>query len=334
MVDSIVISSRVRLARNIYDLPFPNKLCDFESAMGVSKAIFEILGEDYEYRRLKNLTNNQCLMLLESHTISKELIGNKDISGYAKSSDGTITIMINEEDHLREQCILSGFQLKKCYEKLNQIDNQILDNIDIAFSKKLGFLTSCPTNVGTGMRASVMMFLPALTFNGSIKQLIESLEQNGLTVRGLFGEDSSCDGYFYQISNKYTLGISEQETLDLVEKHIKIIIDMEEKARKTLLSINESVIMDMCYRAYGILTNSYVLSVNECVELLSKLRFGIVLNLFKFRNASIIDELYTTVQPAHLMDYYNLDLSLKEQDIFRAKFVSENLENKLIKGVR
>ncbi len=333
MLSSIVISSRIRLARNLYDLPFPNKLCDFESASNVSKAIFEILGEDYEYRRLKNLSNNQCLLLLESHEISKELIGNKDIAGYAKSPDGQITIMINEEDHLREQCIIKGFDLKRCYEKISKIDDMILDRIDIAFSKELGFLTSCPTNVGTGMRASVMLFLPALTLNGAMKQLIESLNQNGITVRGLYGENSSCSGYFYQISNKYTLGLSEEDIIEMVEKNVKKIIEMEETARKTLQSVNESVIIDMSYRAYGILTNSYTISTEECLQLLSKLRFGIVLGLVKFKNPSIIDELYTNIEPAHLMDYYSLELSPKEQGIFRAKYIYENLENKLIKGV-
>lgn len=333
MLDSIVISSRVRLARNILDLPFPNKLCDFESATGVSKAVFAVLGEDYEYRRLKTLTNNQCLKLLESHTISKELIDNKDISGYAKSGDGQITIMINEEDHLREQCIVKGFNLRSCFSKLNIIDNKLLNNLDVAFSKKFGFLTACPTNIGTGMRASVMLFLPALTMNGAMKQLIESLSQNGLTVRGLFGEDSSCEGYFYQISNKYTLGLSEEDILAMVEKNVKFVIEMEEKARKTLSSLNKDVIIDMCYRAYGTLTNSYILSSGECIGLLSKLRFGVALGVIKFKNASLIDELYTSIQPAHLQDYYSLDLSPKEQDIFRAKFVCESLENKLIKGV-
>lgn len=333
MINSIVISSRVRLARNLYDLPFPNKLCDFESAHNISKAIFEILGEDYEFRKLKNLSNNQCLLLLESHEISKELIGNKDIAGYAKSPDGQITIMINEEDHLREQCIINGFELKKCYQKLSDIDDIILNKIDIAFSKELGFLTACPTNVGTGMRASVMMFLPALTLNGAIKQIIDSLEQKGITVRGLYGENSSCSGYFYQISNKFTLGLSEEEIIEMVEKNVNKIIEMEETARKTLQNVNESVIIDMSYRAYGILTNSYTISTDECIELLSKLRFGVVLGLVKFKNPCIIDELYTNVQPAHLMDYYSLELTPKEQDIFRAKYIYENLDNKLIKGV-
>ena len=333
MINSIVISSRVRLARNISNLPFPNKLCDFESASSISKAIFEILGEDYEFRSLKNLTNNQCLSLLESHIISKELIGNKDISSYAKSSDDKIIIMINEEDHLREQCILSGFQLKKCYEMINDIDNQILAKIDVAFSKKFGFLTSCPTNVGTGMRASVMLFLPALTMNGVMNQLIESLNQNGITVRGLFGEDSTCDGYFYQLSNKYTLGLSEEEIVEMVEKNVSKIIEMEEQARNTLKNMNRSVILDMVYRAYGVLTNCYLLSTNECIDLLSKIRFGIVLGLIKFKDSQIIDDLYTTIQPAHIMEYYSLDMSTKEQDVFRAKFVGENLEGKLIKGV-
>ena len=297
MLDPIVISSRIRLARNFHDLPFPNKLSDLESATSVSKAIFAILGDDFEFRRLKHMDANSCLMLLEDHTISKELIDNKDISGYAMSPDGHITVMI------------------------------------MAYSKELGFLTSCPTNVGTGMRASVMLFLPALSFNGVMKQLIETLSQNGLVVRGLFGEDSACEGYFYQISNRYTLGLSEKEIIDLVTKNVSKIIEMEEKSRKTLKQVNKNVILDMCYRAYGVLTNSYMMPLDEAIMQLSKLRFGVVLGLVKFKNPKIIDELYTTIQPAHLMDYYSLDLSPLEQSIFRAKYLSENLENKLIKGV-
>lgn len=333
MLDPIVISSRIRLARNFHDLPFPNKLSDLESATSVSKAIFAILGDDFEFRRLKHMDANSCLMLLEDHTISKELIDNKDISGYAISPDGHITVMINEEDHLRLQCILKEFDLNKCYQKLCEIDDKILDKVDMAYSKELGFLTSCPTNVGTGMRASVMLFLPALSFNGVMKQLIETLSQNGLVVRGLFGEDSACEGYFYQISNRYTLGLSEQEIIDLVTKNVSKIIEMEEKSRKTLKQVNKNVILDMCYRAYGVLTNSYMMPLDEAIMQLSKLRFGVVLGLVKFKNPKIIDELYTTIQPAHLMDYYSLDLSPLEQSIFRAKYLSENLENKLIKGV-
>ena len=322
MIEPVVMSVRIRLARNFHDLPFPNKLSDLESATSVSKAIFAILGDDYEFRRLKHMDPNACLMLLENHTISKELIDNKDISGYAKSADNQITVMINEEDHLRLQCIMNEFDLKKCYLKLSEIDDKILDKIDMAYSKELGFLTSCPTNVGTGMRASVMLFLPALSFNGVMKQLVETLSQNGLVVRGLFGEDSACEGYFYQISNRYTLGLSEEE-----------IIEMENQARKTLKQVNKNVILDMCYRAYGLLTNSYMMTLEEAIMQLSKLRFGVVMGLVKFKSPKIIDELYAQIQPAHLMDYYSLDLNLLEQSIFRAKFLSENLENKLIKGV-
>ena len=333
MIEPVVMSVRIRLARNFHDLPFPNKLSDLESATSVSKAIFAILGDDYEFRRLKHMDPNACLMLLENHTISKELIDNKDISGYAKSADNQITVMINEEDHLRLQCIMNEFDLKKCYLKLSEIDDKILDKIDMAYSKELGFLTSCPTNVGTGMRASVMLFLPALSFNGVMKQLVETLSQNGLVVRGLFGEDSACEGYFYQISNRYTLGLSEEELIDLVTKNVSKIIEMENQARKTLKQVNKNVILDMCYRAYGLLTNSYMMTLEEAIMQLSKLRFGVVMGLVKFKSPKIIDELYAQIQPAHLMDYYSLDLNLLEQSIFRAKFLSENLENKLIKGV-
>ena len=314
MIEPVVISSRIRLARNFHDLPFPNKLSDLESATSVSKAIFAILGDDFEFRRLKHMDSNSCLRLLENHTISKELIDNKDISGYAMSPDGQVTVMINEEDHLRLQCIINEFDLKKCYIKLSEIDDKILGKIDMAYSKELGFLTACPTNV-------------------VMKQLVETLSQNGLVVRGLFGEDSACEGYFYQISNRYTLGLTEEEIIDLVTKNVSKIIEMELSSRKTLKQVNKNVIIDMCYRAYGLLTNSYMMPLDEAIMQLSKLRFGVVLGLVKLKNPKIIDDLYTLIQPAHLEDYYSLDLNALEQSIFRAKFLSENLENKLIKGV-
>ncbi len=332
MLNSIAISSRIRLARNISGLPFPNKLSDIESSSGVSKAIFDILGEDYSFRKLKNLNNLQCLKLLESRIITKELIDNKDISSYAISPDEKIIVMINEEDHIKEQCTIDGLDLEKCYERLSRIDNAILNKLDIAFSSEFGFLTACPTNIGTAMKVSVLLFLPALTLNGAISSLIETLNQNGLLVKDYFTEGNNQD-FFYTISNKYTLGISEQEIIELVNKNVKRIIEMEEIARESLKKSQRDVIIDMAYRAYGILTNSYLLASDECIEQLSKLRFANVCGLVKIRNSKVVDELYTTIQSAHLMDYYSIELSEKEQYKFRAKFVSESLANILVKGV-
>ena len=333
MLNSIAISSRIRLARNISGLPFPNKLSDIESSNSISMAIFDILGEEYSFRKLKNLNNMQCLKLFESHVVSKELIDNKDISSYAVSPDEKIIVMINEEDHIKQQCIVDGFDLEQCYAKLSKIDNTILNKLDIAFSSEFGFLTACPTNVGTALRASVLLFLPALTLNGAIGSLIESLNQNGLSVKNYFGEENISQGYLYVISNKYTLGVSEQEIIEIVNKSVKRIIEMEEIARESLKKLQRDVIIDMAYRAYGVLTNSYLLANNECIELLSKLRFANVCGLVKLRNSKIIDEMYTNIQPAHLMDYYSIELDDSEQGKFRAKYVSERLGNILIKGV-
>lgn len=330
-ISPIVISSRIRLARNFDGLPFPVRLTDEDQAVGITKAIFEIYGEDYEFRQLKNLTSSQCLMLLEKRIVSKELIGNKDIASYALSQDQEISIMINEEDHIREQCIMKGLCLKECYEKITKVDDKLLSSVDIAFSKQYGFLTCCPTNVGTGMRASVMMFLPALTISGAMQKIIETANAQKLTIRGLFGEGSDADGYFYQISNKTTLGQSEEEIINLVVDFVKKVINMEENARKTLINLNQSVIMDMCLRAYGVLTHCYSISTTECISLLSKLRFGICTGLIKTKNINI-DEMYYLIQPAHIENYYEIELSPKERDIFRAKYIGELLNNKLIKG--
>ena len=333
MINPIVVSSCVKFARNFKNIPFPNKLCDFESASSISKAVFEILGEDYEFRSLKNLSNIQCLKLFESDIISNDLIDNKDISGYAISPDNSIVIMINEEDHIREKCILDGFNLSLCYQKLSKIDNMILSKVDVAFSSELGFLTASPNNIGTGMRACVTMFLPALTLNGAISSLAESLNQSGVVVKKVYNEDSAYQGYFYQFSNKFTLGVSEKDIIELVEKAVKKVVEMEEIAQDSLKKSQKDVIIDMAYRAYGILTNSYTISLQEATELLSKIRFAVTLGLVKFRNAQIIDELYANIEPAHLMDNYSLELNIKEQDLFRAKYISEILDGKLIKGV-
>ena len=333
MINSIVISSCVKFARNFKNIPFPNKLCDFESASSISKAVFEILGEDYEFRSLKNLSGLQCLKLLEEDVISKDLIGNKDISGYAISPDLSVVIMINEEDHIREKCVLDGLNLVACYQKLSKIDNMILNKVDVAFSSELGFLTASPNNIGTGMRACVTLFLPALTLNGTISSLAESLSQSGVVVKKVYNEDSAYQGYFYQFSNKFTLGMSEKDIIDLVEKTVKKVVEMEEFAQDSLKKSQKDVIIDLSYRAYGVLTNSYTISLQEATELLSKIRFALTLGVIKFRNSKIIDELYTSIQPAHLMDNYSLELNPKEQDLFRAKYISECLDNKLIKGV-
>ena len=288
MINSIVISSCVKFARNFKNIPFPNKLCDFESATSISKAVFEILGEDFEFRSLKNMSGLLCLKLFESDIITKDLIGNKDISGYAISPDGSIVIMTNEEDHIREQCVLDGLNLVGCFQKLSKIDNMILNKVDVAFSSELGFLTACPMNIGTGMRALVTMFLPALTLNGTISSLIESLGQSGIVVKKVYNEDSAYQGYFYQFSNKFTLGMSEKDIIELVDKTVKKVCEMEEFARDSLKKSQKDVIIDMAYRAYGVLTNSYTISLQEATELLSKIRFAIAIGLVKFRNSKII----------------------------------------------
>lgn len=331
-MESIVISSKIRLARNIQDLPFPNKLSDFENAKGVAKAIYEIFGDEFTYTSLKNMPQQKQLLLLENGTISNALSDNKDIASFASNPDKNIVILINEDDHIREICKLPGESLDLCYDRLNKVDNKILNKLDISYSKNLGFLTASPKNVGTAMKASVELFLPALNFNNAIEQISQSLLQSGLILKN--DETYGKDGYFYILHNKYTLGLSESDIINTVKKGAQVLVDLEQKARKTLLDVNKTVIMDMCLRSYGILTNSYILPYDECIEKLSKIRFGMVLGLIKIKNPSIVDDLFCQSNLGHLQDFYSLELNSIEEKIFRAKFVMESLENKLIKGVR
>ena len=332
MMEGCVISSEVSFSRNIVDLPFPNKLSDFEDAKSVAKAIYEIFGDEFEYISLKTLDNNKIYKLLENEEITSTLVENKDISSYAKNIDKDIKIYINEQDHIKEICKKSGECLESCFNVLSKIDNKILSTLDICYSKKYGFLTSNPKNSGTAMIARVKLFLPALTFNSAIEKIEQSLYQNGLILES--DKSMGQDSYFYILSNKFTLGISEEEIIKTVKRGVEILTELEQKTRQTLQNVNKSVIIDQGFRAYGILTNSYILSCEECIEKLSKLRFAYVMGLIKLKNVNIIDELYTDCKIAHLQDYFGLQLSSIEEKIFRAKFVAENLENKLIKGVK
>lgn len=319
-MDDIILSSRIRLARNFKDINFPIILKDLEQAEYILKTIYAALeNEDLVFRRTKNTDNNYSLSLLENHLISKELIDNKDISAFAISSDESFSLMINEEDHIREQCILEGNSLEDCYEEIKYYDDKIINNINIAYDKKMGFLTACPTNVGTGMRASIMMFLPALTISNQIDSIKKEYGSN-ITMRGRYGEGSDAKGYTYQISNTNTIGMTEYEIIDYVENVCEEICLKELFARQVILKNNKEEVEDFVYRSLGILKTARLIDYEEFFELISKVRFGIGLKIVDL-DINIIDDLIKNCSSSNLGG-----LSKKERDILRAKIVREKLK--------
>lgn len=326
--DNIVISSRVRLARNFSFLNFPAKLTDYDEALSIVKGIYEVLSSygDFDFYKMKNIQNLKSLILLEENLISKELLENKDISSVAISEKDSLSVMINEEDHIREQCVLGGFNLQQAFERVDALDDILLENFSISYDEKLGFLTASPTNLGTGMRASVMLFLPALTMMGKIESLSSSANKLGLTVRGKYGENSSGEGYMYQISNEQCLGFDEEQIIQNVINVTVKICEMEEEFLQEIMKEKGDEIIDLVKRSYGTLLHAYMISAKESIKLLSHLKLGVNLGIIKLKNKKIIDELMTKSQPAHLMELSAKDLNIRQRDIYRAEYISKILQ--------
>ncbi len=326
--DSIAISSRVRLARNICGHKFYTKLTDDKEAEEITSSVMENL-EDFgvfNFLSLKELSLSECNVLFEKHLISRELIANKDISSLAISEDEKIIIMINEEDHIREQCLEKGFNLYKPYRRLKKIDNALLSDLDIVFDEKLGFITASPSNLGTGMRASVMLFLPALERLGKISEIIDRAGMSGLTFRGIYGEGSKALGGFYQVSNQGLHTLSESEIIDKVSEFIYSLCNEEKEARLALLESQRDEILDECRRAYGILTNCFILEEKEMMELLSKVKFGGVLGFYEIKDDDKFQKLYYEGASANLKEFFGFENQKKEK-LKRAEYISGKVKS-------
>ncbi len=325
--DNIAISSRIRLARNVAGIKFYIKNND-EDAEFIVSSVRKCLDKFdlFNFLSLKNLSLGECNALFEQHLISKELIANKDISGVAISEDESVIVMINEEDHIREQCIQPGFNLLKAYRKINEIDDEILNQLDIAYDENLGFITASPANLGTGMRASVMLFLPALEFYAKIGEIIEKAGQSHLTVRGIYGEGSEAIGSFYQISNQGAFGMSEQEIIDLVTDFIFNLCNEEKKLRDDMLILERDRILDEGYRAYAILTQAYKLEEKETMEMLSRLKLVCELGKMEILDEKAFQKLYYECGSANLKETLNFSQKIKE-NVLRAEYISKKVKN-------
>ena len=328
--ENIAISSRIRLARNISGLAFPVNSSELELQqvlLMLSSTIkkHKILDAPMEFH-IDSLSEIDRLFLLERHLISRDFSNGGNGSSLMINKTGLCSLMINEEDHIRLQVMQPGLSLRKIWTVIENIDNQLSNNISFAYNKTLGYLTSCPTNVGTGMRASVMLNLPGLTLSGYLNSVVQGVSKLGLAVRGLFGEGSECIGNLYQVSNQSTLGETELQIIERLENIIKQIINHEKNTRIKLMETKQNFLQDYIGRAYGFLRYSYILSSKEALNSLSALRMGVDLKMFTLLNIHTINELFIAIQPAHLQKQSLNKLTSTERDILRAKIVREKLQ--------
>lgn len=281
--NEIVLSSRIRLARNLKDTPFPIYLKEEQShnvVNSVKSPFVNSLDRDYFLYNMDKTDSLDRQILLEKHLISKELAQSNYGAAIIRKDD-IISIMVNEEDHVRIQSILPGLQIMEAWKLADEIDNMMEEELDYAYDEKLGYLTCCPTNVGTGMRASSMVHLPALNLTGSIGKILQTVTQIGLTIRGLYGEGTEILGNLFQISNQITLGPTEEEIIDNTNGVTNQIIDKEREARNVLLNSNRIQLEDKILRSWGILKNAKIMSSRECMNLLSDIRLGVDLDIIK-----------------------------------------------------
>lgn len=330
----IAISSRIRIARNISNLPFP-MLATTSQAKQVVEQVEEanryIPKQDVmagaELIRMDDLTDLERRVLVEKHLISPALAEESRQGAVLLSGNEAISVMINEEDHLRIQCLFPGLQLREAWTLASWLDDQFERHIDFAFDEKRGFLTSCPTNVGTGIRASVMVHLPALVMTDQIKRILPAVTQVGLAVRGIYGEGSEAAGSLFQISNQITLGQSETEIVDKIASVSLQIIKHEENARAKLMNESRLKLEDRIQRSYGILSHARIIDSKEAATRLSDLRLGIDLGLVQGVSATILNELMVMTQPGFLQHLAGRHLEPEERDIRRAALIRERLNN-------
>ncbi len=320
---AIVLMTRVRLARNLAGQSFPGwaKAAQREAVFAACRAA---LGETAQMKRgldvaIGDLSELERQILVERHLISRELSGAKSGAGVIISRDQAFSVMVNEEDHLRIQVLRSGFNLKKAWAAINDLDSALEEHLDFAFSPTLGYLTACPTNLGTGMRASAMMHLPALVISNQMEKVVRAVNQLGMVVRGLFGEGSDASGSIFQISNQTTLGESEEQILKRLTSVLQSIVEHELNAREKLLEADAGKLFDKVGRAYGILQNSHLLSSSEAMNLLSLIRLGVDLGAFPEANRCVVDRLLIEAQPGHLQHAQKGELEAGQRDVRRAE---------------
>lgn len=327
--DDVVISSRVRLARNLEEFAFPWRLDEDSSkkvALSVKQALENAYGDKLVFTEINRNTPNE--LLVEEHIISPDFAENKNIyRALVSNEDNSVAVMINEEDHVRIQTMLPGFNLEAAYKSANEIDDAIIRGCNVAYDEKYGFLTSCPTNLGTGMRASVMLHLPALGAYGYIKSIVSLMNKIGLTVRGIYGEGSDARANMYQLSNQVTLGISEEDTIAKLKSAVLQIVDREREMRKKLLSDTRSEIYDKLWRSYGTLKYARRIDTSEASKLISNVRLAQVCGIIpEIKDKNLIKLLFE-IMPSHIISRFPDSQDTDMRDKYRADLIRQFFEN-------
>lgn len=325
----IVISSRIRLARNLADFPFVRRATQ-EDRLAIERTIKARMEKianwsDVRYVNVAGLSEVDRQLLVERQLISRELAEAEGARAVAIDPQEQFSVMINEEDHLRLQVMHSGLSLLNAWQQMDQLDDLLESQIHYAFHDKYGYLTACPTNVGTGLRVSVMMHLPALVITRQIDKVFRSLQKISVTVRGLYGEGSQFMGDFYQVSNQITLGRTELELVQQVSEIVPVLIDYERRARQFLVEQSEQDLQDDVSRAFGILSTAKKISSEETMHYLSKVRMGVNLGLIPDVTMSTINKLFIHTQPAHLQKLRGRLLGTVDRNIERASYLQKHL---------
>lgn len=323
--NDVVISSRVRLARNIADYPFPDHI-DSAKAKEVIGKFRETAGDDYKFIDFESVSPLEAASYVEKHYISPEFAQSKQPHALLLNEEKGIAAMLCEEDHLRLQCIKAGYTLSEAFDAACEAEEKLCAGLNIAFDDKLGYLTHCPTNLGTAMRASVMLFLPALTMTGKLAQLTAYLPKVGYTIRGIYGEGSRADGYMYQLSNRATMGNTEQKIIEKLTEVSNQIISAERKEREALRADNTDQIEDAIMRSFGILKYARMLSSGEFMKLQSDVSLGIAMGIIKDVDYATISKLVIETSPATISLANGGKLDDNARDHARAKLVRETLE--------
>src|SRR3989339_990891 len=328
--NDIVISSRIRLARNLRGYPFtsigsPEKLAEVEALISAKLEENKII-PDMTYLKLKDLTQLERTLLVERHLISKDHAEKNGSRALAVDKNESLSIMVNEEDHMRLQILKSGLQLTESWKEIDELDNRLEKELPYAFSPQFGYLTACPTNVGTGMRTSVMLHLPALGMTHHIEKVFNAVMKLGLVVRVLYGEGTQVSGDLYQISNQFTLGKSEIEIIEIIESVIPRIASYERMARKALVSESRSQLEDRVWRSYGMLKVARLISSEEIMHLLSQVRMGVNLGIINDIEMKTLNELFILTLPGHLQKLEGRELNSTQRNIIRASYVRKRLE--------
>lgn len=325
----ILMSTRIRLARNLNGYRFPISFIAEEAQQIDERVMQALLSPDndmqFSYFSMQQIPVTQRQLLVEKHLISPNLAQREVGASVFITADESVSVMVNEEDHIRIQVLSSGLNLQETFQKAVEIDRYLARTLPFAYDEQFGFLTSCPTNVGTGLRASVMLHLPALTMSKKMNAIIQTLARLGMTVRGIYGEGSENLGNIYQVSNQITLGKSEQQILADLESIVQQIIDKERLARKQLFARAPVALQDRLFRSLGTLMYAKVLTSEEAAACLSNVRLGVDLNLIHNISLHQLNECMLLIQPGFVQQYANATLQAAERDIVRAQLIQQKL---------